>query len=605
MLKPYPYQEQGIDFLLSNKACLLADEQGLGKTIQVVLARNSVVTENEKTLVICPAAVKYNWSINFEKHAAFNKTQIINSSRTILNKDADVVITNYEYLHKLTIKKQLLGFGFKYIVIDEAHYLAHGGAKRTQHLLNAKYGILKDKSFDHVWLLTGTPMTNRPIDLYTILRVFASRLLGDYKDYRRFAHKFCGARLNDYGGLDTKGATNLALLHTLIKPFYLRREKKDVLPELPEKFVKVVYFEPSKRINKLENCVDTYRQMLEEGKDLGQTSTLRREIALEKLTIVKDYIVNNVERPAVLFYHHKTVGDELSIVFPDAIRIDGEDNAESKQKKIELFKEHKNILLAQMTSCGTGIDGLQEVCNKAVVVEIPWAPGALGQAIDRLHRIGQKQDVHIELLVLHKCFDEQVYKALQRKQKHIDEVIVADKTKKGEDEMSGILEQINGKLTEILDNQKTILGAASNAKMGATKTEMVGVQGVPKAETTAPTTTAMEAPKAPIKKAPKKAAEPKTGGPSHAELQQTAKELGKKFMDDYQNESLGTRTEGKTILMEKILPEGKNTTTCSTPELQEVVAKLSKPFLNIISEHVAEETGDPEDEETEAEGDDW
>jgi SWI/SNF-related matrix-associated actin-dependent regulator 1 of chromatin subfamily A len=596
MLKPYAYQKQGIDFLINNKACLLADEQGLGKTIQVILARNAVIKENEKTLVICPAAVKYNWKANIEKYGLYNTTQIVNSGRTILGKDIDVVITNYEYLHKPTIKKQLQSFGFKYIVIDEAHYLAHGSAKRTKHLLNAKYGILKDREFNHVWLLTGTPMTNRPMDLYVLLRVFASRRLGKYVHLRRYLHTFCGG-LNAQG----KGATNLALLHRLIKPFYLRREKKDVLPDLPEKFVKVVYFEPSKRINKLENCVDTYREMLIEGKDLGQTSTLRREIAVEKLNIVKDYIINNVERPAVLFYHHKTVGDELSIIFPDAIRIDGGDNTEEKQRKIELFKEHKNILLAQLTSCGTGIDGLQEVCSKAIVIEIPWAPGALGQAVDRLHRIGQQNDVHIELLVLHKCFDESVYKALQRKQKHIDQVIVADETKKGEDEMSGILEQINDKLTAILENQKTILATAKTVNV-APKSEAVCSGTVPAKET--PKAETAEAPKTEAPKKKKKA-EPKTSDPSHAELQQTAKELGKLFMDNFQKEGLGVREEAKTILMEKILPEGKNTTTCSTPELQELVAVLSKPFTEIIAQYVAEEIDNPEDEEVEVEGDDW
>lgn len=590
MLKPYPYQETGVNFLLKNRACLLADEQGTGKTIQVILARNANIAEGEKTLVICPAAVKYNWKVNIEKHGLYNDTQIVNSSRTILNKDVDVVITNYEYLHKATIKKQLQSFDFKYIVIDEAHYLAHGSAKRTQHLLNARYGLLSKRNFGHVWLLTGTPMTNRPMDLYVLLRVFASKLLGKYVHPRRYLHTFCGG-LQAEG----KGATNLPLLHRLIKPFYLRREKKDVLPELPEKLVKVVYFEPGKRIKQLESCVETYREMLEEGKDLGQTSTLRREIALEKLNVITDYLVKNVEPPVVLFYHHKAVGDELNIIFPDAIRIDGEDNTENKHKKIELFKKHKNILLAQMTSCGTGIDGLQEVCNKAVVVEIPWAPGALGQAVDRLHRIGQQRDVHIELLVLHKCFDEQVYKALQRKQKHIGEVIkstVDRRDEKGEDEMSGILEQINDKLTQILDNQKTILANAGTVPKSAENAKSApAAQAAPKAE---------EKTETPKKKTRKKA-EPKASGPSHAELQQTAKELGKQFTDSYQNEGLGTRTEGKEVLMSSILPEGKNTTTCSTAELQQVIAVLSKPFSDIVAEYVAEEIDNPEEED----GDDW
>lgn len=579
MLKLFPYQERGVRFLLNSKARLLADEQGLGKTIQVVEARNQTIQAGEKTLVVCPAAVKYNWKVNFENHGVLTNIQVIDDGKTSIDYDADIVIVNYEYLHRKTTKDQLKQFDASIVIVDEAHYLAHGKAQRTSSFLDGRHGILANRTFRHVWLLTGTPMTNRPFDLFPVLRAFAVKCLGKYKDPRRFAIKFCGARFGDYSANSTKGASNLNELALMIRPFYLRREKKDVLPDLPEKYVSVVYFEPNELIKKFETDIGTYREYLKDGKDLGQTSTLRKELAIEKVKVTKSYI-EAIDESTILFYHHRTVGDSLQEIFPNAVRIDGRDTAKTKSKKIEQYKQKPGILIAQIGSVGTGVDGLQSVCHRAVFIELPWAPGSLGQAIDRLHRIGQKHDVIAELLVLHKCFDEKVYKALNRKQRNIEKVIVATKEEK-ENTMS-----IEKNIERIADALEAI------AKGGNVEAKASVANAVGAAKTEAPKPTTAAAP-APAKgKAPAKPAAPKF---DRNEAMQEVKELAKKFMDEYQELGHGDRKEGQEYIKHNVYPSGKNSTTMSNEELAEAIATL-KTGCEAIVGGASVEASDDDDE---------
>jgi SWI/SNF-related matrix-associated actin-dependent regulator of chromatin subfamily A-like protein 1 len=567
MLKLFPYQERGVRFLLNGKARLLADEQGLGKTIQVVEARNQTITQGEKTLVVCPAAVKYNWKVTFENHGILTNIQVIDDGKTDIDNDADIVIVNYEYLHRKTVNNQLKQFDASVVVVDEAHYLAHGKARRTSSFLDGQHGILANRTFRHVWLLTGTPMTNRPFDLFPILRAFAVRCLGKYKDPRRFAIKFCGARFGDYSANSTKGASNLNKLAVMIRPFYLRREKKDVLPDLPEKYVNVVYFEPNELIKKFETDIGTYREYLKDGKDLGQTSTLRKELAIEKVKVTKSYI-EAIDEPTILFYHHRQVGDNLLEMFPDAVRIDGRDTAKTKSKKIEEYKKRPRILIAQIGSVGTGVDGLQSVCHRAIFIELPWAPGSLGQAIDRLHRIGQKHDVLVELLVLHKCFDEKVYKALNRKQRNIEKVIIATKEEK-ENTMSieKNIERIADALETIAANGSTaaaLLGAAKDETKTATKT------GASKAVTPPPAKA-------------KTTAKTVVPGFDRNEAIQVSGEYCKKFMDDYQQLGYGDRKAGQEYIKNNIYPAGKiMRTNLTDEELVSVMAILKRGCEAIV-----------------------
>lgn len=576
MLKLFPYQERGVRFLLGSRARLLADEQGLGKTIQVIAARNETIQEGEKTLVVCPAAVKYNWKVNFEKHGILTNIQVIDDGKTDIDQEADIVIVNYEYLHRKTTKNQLKQFDASIVVVDEAHYLAHGKAQRTSSFLNGQHGILANRTFRHVWLLTGTPMTNRPFDLFPILRAFAVKCLGKFKDPRRFAIKFCGARFGDYSANSTKGASNLDLLARMIRPFYLRREKKDVLPDLPEKYVDVVYFEPNELIKKFETDIGTYREYLKDGKDLGQTSTLRKELAIEKVKVTKSYI-EGIDEPTILFYHHRQVGDSLQEMFNNAVRIDGRDTAKTKSKKIEEYKKNPRILIAQIGSVGTGVDGLQSVCHRAIFMELPWAPGSLGQAIDRLHRIGQKHDVLVELLVLHKCFDEKVYKALKRKQRNIDKVIVA--TKEKEDTMS-----IEKNIERIADALEAI------AKGGSVEAKAAVANAVAPAKTEAKAETPKTAPSK-----PKAASKPAAAKFDRNEAMQEVKELAKRFMDEYQELGHGDRKEGQEYIKANVYPAGKNSTTMSNEELADAIATLKQGCEAIVGSADVEASEDDDE----------
>ena len=294
-LSLFPYQEVGCKRLIEDKRLLLADEMGLGKTVQCIEAINRMVIhktakkeenlynisnkhkncENNNqedaydlndVLIICPKSVLGVWESEIHNWISPNldyKIELITTSTKSFprlsfqsksfNKSSPISFTliNYDLCHKF--KNDLQNRFFDILICDEAHYLKSITAKRTE----AVFGNIIKKNKKHqqehnngiqshfLWLLTGTPVLNRPVELFPLLHSINADEFGNFKEYTR---RYCNPKtINDKRGnyrMDYSGAANLLELKQRLEPFMLRRYKMDVLMQLPEKFRGVTILYP-------------------------------------------------------------------------------------------------------------------------------------------------------------------------------------------------------------------------------------------------------------------------------------------------------------------------------------------------------------------------
>lgn len=428
------YQKLGVEFLKNRKYALLADDIGVGKTVQAISALNGA---KNPVLVICPASVKLHWQNQFKiwrKIEAF----VIGPKDGGVMPNASVLIVNYDLIsqNNKRIFNHLKGLKFSTIICDEAHRLKNPKAKRTKRVLS-KFGLIANT--EKMWFLTGTPIHNRPIDLYTLLASCAPHLIKPYDDYMGFAFRYCGAFQGKFG-LNVRGSSRESELNEKIKPFFLRRRKEDVLHELPDKIVTKIEFECSAHAKEL--IAQEEQKTLEESGEsdpayfkLGEIVRLRKAVAKYKTPEAIKFIKDTMEEAGkvVVFFHHHEVAAELAKALADqgVVVVSGQDNIHHKAAKIKKFVEDPDtkIFLGQMQACGEGVDGLQQAANVCIFVEPSWSPSDIDQAIGRLHRMGQKDSVVAYILTIEDTIESKMMDTILWKQKVIKKILDEPGTK--------------------------------------------------------------------------------------------------------------------------------------------------------------------------------
>src|SRR6056300_1746303 len=230
---PLEHQKLAIEKLVGNDKYILADDMGLGKTTATVIG--ALETGTERVLIICPASLKINWMREIQNYTD-KSISIIEGKNW---ESADYVIINYDILKnfhdpKYPEESTILNEGFDLIIIDEAHYIQNAQAQRTK--------IANDicKKVGKVWLLTGTPMTSRPINYYNLLNLVDSPVAYNWMAYVK---RYCNGYQFSVGKRkvwNVNGASNLTELRDRTKTHVLRRLKQDIL-DLPEKILTPVY----------------------------------------------------------------------------------------------------------------------------------------------------------------------------------------------------------------------------------------------------------------------------------------------------------------------------------------------------------------------------
>ncbi len=436
--KLFKHQIEGIKFLRERKKALLADEQGIGKTMQAVIAAGE---ESNGTLVICPASMKYTWER--EIHIVYPE-DVVQIMGEAMHEDAPAwYVINYDVLkkHKVHIQTLIENEKLDTVILDEAHYIKNSS-------IRTKEAIRICKKMDRVYLLTGTPILNRPMELYNLLKAMEHRLALDWMTYIR---RYCGAfqRRNPYtGGMfwDTSGAKNIPELREKMSDIFLRREKKEVL-DLPDKIRTTRTLILTKEWQKeYDNAWDNYLAFLEENPPDNMDNILQAKhlVELQKLkqvcsqakieTITKD-VIDMVEagQKVVVFTQYKETLRTLSATLGKKkigkVTLDGSTKPKDRQAVVDSFQNDEKIkvFIGNIKAAGVGIT--LTAASKVVFADLDWTPAVHEQAEDRCHRIGTTELVNAYYYVAKDTLEEDIIEMLRMKESIIRKLIKGEDTK--------------------------------------------------------------------------------------------------------------------------------------------------------------------------------
>lgn len=437
MLKitPYPYQQEGIDYGVKKKRFLIADEPGLGKTLQSIATVDKA--DAYPCLVICPSSLKINWQREFEKFTDKSVLVLEDSVKQsypylIQMGGYSGAIVNYESLRKYFVWNYRKGMRlkdivfspnikmFKSVIIDESHRVKDASIQQAKFCR----GITVGKPY--IILLSGTPAVNKPDDLTSQLGMMDR--LNDFGGQSYFISKY---RTGDLKDLSDK----------LYQTCMIRREKKNVLKDLPEKtrvdLLTDVSDSPDYEAYRLaaEDLAEFLRQYksLDEGsikrrmqnEALMKFMTLRGLIALCKIKPVIEYVSDFTQsgQKIVLFCSYHEVVDRLKTSFPNAVTVTGRDSMSSKQAAVDLFQNDPDVKVIICSIKAAGVGLTLTAASTVLFLEFPWTFADCVQCEDRVHRIGQTDNVLCLYFLAKGSVDHKLYKIIQDK-KHIASCIV-------------------------------------------------------------------------------------------------------------------------------------------------------------------------------------
>jgi len=406
-----PFQRAGVDYVLQSRRLFLADEQGLGKTVQALAALEA--DEAFPAVVVCPASLKLNWRREAAHWLPHRSVHVVMGGSAAIPR-ADIVVLNYEIVHahreRLAIRRP------KALILDESHYVKNPAAKRTRAVRKLAEGL----SADALKLaLTGTPVMNHPDELISQLRILGR--LEEFGSGARFKRRFQGA-----------GAEERIHWH-LRRSCFVRRLKKDVLPQLPEKRQVVVPValdnERDYRLAEKDVVAWLQEQPLElseleskvaatlRAERLAQLNVLRRVAARGKLAAALNWIDDFLasEEPLVVFAGHREVQEAIVQRFPEAVHVVGADDVAARDAAVRAFQEPDGPLLL-IASTRVGGQGLTLTrASNVAFLDLEWSPAMHDQAEDRCHRIGQRDAVTAWYLLAAETIDEEMATVLARK----------------------------------------------------------------------------------------------------------------------------------------------------------------------------------------------
>ncbi len=435
-MTPFPFQRECLNELdwFDGRAGLFLDP-GLGKTPVSLWHLLRHERDALPAVVVCPASVKYHW----EKIATeFGLRCLVTEgyARPDFSHVPDLVVVGWSGLAGRRGRKGhrswpgqvewLPSIRPRAVVVDECQYGMSGSSRAGKALARLCRGV------GRIVALSGTPLVNRPIELWPTLRLLRPDVFVSRFDYAR---KFCGAKLTPWGW-DFRGASNLDELHALLdRTCMVRRRKAEVLPDLPEKVRSIVPL-PLSDPDEYERAEEDFAGWLADTQEEGQVKRalraeaftrvgyLLRLAARLKLPAVAGWVaewLDTHDGKLVLFARHRAVLDHLQrderIDRLSAVaRIDGGVTGRARQHEVDRFRDNRGtrLLLGNMQAAGTGLDGLQ-VAEDAANAELGWTPGGHVQAEDRLWRIGQAGHVWIHYLVARGTIETDMCERLQRK----------------------------------------------------------------------------------------------------------------------------------------------------------------------------------------------
>ena len=415
-----PFQIAGIDFLLENNNVLLSDPMGLGKTIEAIGLINAD-RSIKRILVICPASLKLNWLAEIRKWLVPDLSVSVWGGSGGLN--ADIIIVNYDIIDRFYVLFRADVWDL--LILDESHYLKTLDTKRTLNVIGGrkKSGEVIGKLFEPIrarrkLALTGTPIDNRPINIYAILKYLIPE---GFPTKTAFERRYCDLKLVR-GRWDNTGDSNLDELQIKLRStVMLRREKAEVLRDLPAKRRQVIELDPSGTV---KSALKKEWEKSSFGKyppDFENCSELRHESGLEKVKPAIAFIRDALKTSSkiVVFAYHRDVIEKVSKEL-GALTITGSTSLARRAENVGLFQNEPGarVLVGNIDAAGVGIT--LTASSHVIFIEGSWEPAKLSQAEDRTHRIGQKNSVLIQYLVWANSLDSYMCRRAIEKQEVID-----------------------------------------------------------------------------------------------------------------------------------------------------------------------------------------
>jgi SWI/SNF-related matrix-associated actin-dependent regulator of chromatin subfamily A-like protein 1 len=440
---PLEHQKEAIQKLVENKKFILADDMGLGKTTSTIIA--ALETGAKKVLIICPATLKINWKREIENYS--DKTIYIAEGKNF-NTDADFVITNYDIIKnfhdpKKKDESQILLSKFDLVIVDEAHYIKNATAQRTK--------LINDivKNIERIWLLTGTPMTSRPIDYFNLLSIIDSPVA---KNWMAYAIRYCSGYQFNVGGRkvwNVTGASNLEELRDRTLGLTLRRLKENVL-DLPDKIITPVYLRlKSKGYEEvMGEYYDWYDKNPEESKSLtvqfSKLTKVRQIIADEKITQTIELAENILEqdKKVIIFCNFTDSLNKITEHFGKvAVKLDGTMSKPEKQYSVDQFQENPKVkvFVGNIKAAGVGIT--LTAAEAVIMNDLSFLPSDHAQAEDRAYRYGQKNNVLVYYPIFENTIEGIIYDILNNK-KQVIATVMGDNLNPA-DTAEEILQRIN------------------------------------------------------------------------------------------------------------------------------------------------------------------
>lgn len=432
-MKPilYKFQEDSLPLLLSREHNLLAHEMGLGKTIIAIELINRLALA--QILVVCKASIKTNWKRKLDEcleDGWMHNIQVINKRTDEIIKGTTIIIVNYDLISHSNIFYQLKKINFDLLICDEAHYLKNLTTKRTTALL-ATNGLVHNCK--RSLMMTGTPVLNRPSELFPILKVLAPLVLYPYTSWLSYAKRYCDA-WHDGFSLNTDGASHIDELNKKLREHYMiRKTWNEVEIQLPKRRYEMVFINQTSgvasglKVLEVAERRDFKHQKL--NVDAGGLAQLRRETAEHKieecLAQIKDYVDSSGK--LVIFAYHHSVIERLTNELKDygVVALTGATSQKLRQECIDKFRDDSDIrvFIGQIQAAGEGIDGLQNTCHNMLFVETSWVPSEISQAVARLWRLGQSKSVLVRFLIWSNSIEEHMLRVALDKVQTIREII--------------------------------------------------------------------------------------------------------------------------------------------------------------------------------------
>ena len=396
------YQAEGVAHMLRQSGACMGDDMGLGKSRQTVVA-SRMAAGSGRVLIVCPASLRLNWEREIKMVYPDARVGLIGEDRISTLAGCDWVIGNYERMGGLVRESEL---EFAVMAVDEAHYLKEYKSGRTRNV------FLLAARIERCFVVTGTPLLNREIEMHTLLRITGHRLGSlTLAEFRK-----------SYAGSPEKRAA----LAAAIQGWMIRRSK-DVLKDLGDKARQFVPMSPE--------GLDVYKEIYGDMTLQAMPKIVRLRKCLEGLKV--PYLVETVQAMGeddklIIFCEYMSTVEALKQALASlgvgCVSLVGSDSLKRRQAAVDAFQRDASIKVFIGTTMAAGVGITLTAANIVAFASMPWTPALMRQAEDRAYRLGQIRDVLVLVPIIQGTIDEGVLQLQENK--HTTEIEVVEAAKK-------------------------------------------------------------------------------------------------------------------------------------------------------------------------------